>query len=157
MLDISIPFTRTSVGLLKMDFLSSRSYWVGSMSWSPGGLFLACVLKRGSLLMVSRLGGLLSLTSSGCNVDLGLHSSYPCTLSSLTGIHLRHFAHHVGLVANYWFVWAEVLYSYFFSLVCGHVFIDCFPFTFQVIASLPSIVSIVEVWIQCENCNFFVI
>lgn len=71
MLDISIPFTRTSVGLLKMDFLSSRSYWVGSMSWSPGGLFLACVLKRGSLLMVSRLGGLLSLTSSGCNVDFG--------------------------------------------------------------------------------------
>ncbi|XP_072227956.1 ciliogenesis and planar polarity effector 1 [Leuresthes tenuis] len=46
-----------------------RSYWVGSISWSPGGLFLACVLKRGSLLMLARLGGLLTLTSSGCNVD----------------------------------------------------------------------------------------
>ncbi|KAM4527651.1 ciliogenesis and planar polarity effector 1 isoform 2-T2 [Odontesthes bonariensis] len=46
-----------------------RSYWVGSVSWSPGGLFLACVLKRGSLLMLARLGGLLTLTSSGCNVD----------------------------------------------------------------------------------------
>lgn len=50
---------------------SFRSYWVGSVSWSPGGLFLACVLKRGSLLMVSRLGGLLTLTSCGCNVDFG--------------------------------------------------------------------------------------
>lgn len=48
-----------------------RSYWVGSVSWSVGGLFLACVLKRGSLLMVCRLGGLLTLTSSGCSVDFG--------------------------------------------------------------------------------------
>ncbi|XP_041826553.1 ciliogenesis and planar polarity effector 1 isoform X3 [Melanotaenia boesemani] len=48
-----------------------RSYWVGSASWSPGGLFLACVLKRGSLLILARLGGLLTLTSSGCNVDFG--------------------------------------------------------------------------------------
>ncbi|CAL8321801.1 unnamed protein product [Lota lota] len=48
-----------------------RSYWVGSVSWSPTGLFLACVLKRGSLLMLARLGGLLSLSSSGCNVDFG--------------------------------------------------------------------------------------
>ncbi|XP_042251450.1 ciliogenesis and planar polarity effector 1 isoform X3 [Thunnus maccoyii] len=48
-----------------------RSYWVGSVNWSPGGLFLACVLKRGSLLMLARLGGLLTLTSSGCNVDFG--------------------------------------------------------------------------------------
>ncbi|XP_067106459.1 ciliogenesis and planar polarity effector 1 [Osmerus mordax] len=46
-----------------------RSYWVGSVSWSAGGLLLACVLKRGSLLMVARLGGLLSLSTSGCNVD----------------------------------------------------------------------------------------
>ncbi|XP_062334213.1 ciliogenesis and planar polarity effector 1 [Osmerus eperlanus] len=46
-----------------------RSYWVGSVSWSAGGLLLACVLKRGSLLMVGRLGGLLSLSTSGCNVD----------------------------------------------------------------------------------------
>ncbi|XP_060931057.1 ciliogenesis and planar polarity effector 1 [Limanda limanda] len=48
-----------------------RSYWVGSVSWSPGSLFLACVLKRGSLLVLARLGGLLSLTSCGCNVDFG--------------------------------------------------------------------------------------
>nr|XP_057917617.1 ciliogenesis and planar polarity effector 1 isoform X2 [Doryrhamphus excisus] len=48
-----------------------RSYWVGSLSWSHDGLFLACVLKRGALLILARLGGLLSLTSSGCNVDFG--------------------------------------------------------------------------------------
>ncbi|XP_054613801.1 ciliogenesis and planar polarity effector 1 isoform X2 [Dunckerocampus dactyliophorus] len=48
-----------------------RSYWVGSLSWSHDGLFLACVLKRGALLILARLGGLLSLTSTGCNVDFG--------------------------------------------------------------------------------------
>ncbi|KAM6986487.1 ciliogenesis and planar polarity effector 1 [Aplochiton taeniatus] len=48
-----------------------RSYWVGSVSWAPGGLYLACVLKRGSLLVLARLGGLLSLSTSGCNVDFG--------------------------------------------------------------------------------------
>ncbi|KAF7666285.1 hypothetical protein LDENG_00114050 [Lucifuga dentata] len=48
-----------------------RSYWVGSVSWTPCGLFLACILKRGSLLLLARLGGLLLLTSSGCSVDFG--------------------------------------------------------------------------------------
>lgn len=51
--------------------LPFRSYWVASVSWSPGGLFLACVLKRGSLLMLCRLGGLLTLTSTGCSVEFG--------------------------------------------------------------------------------------
>lgn len=50
---------------------SFRSYWVGSVCWSPDSLFLACVLKRGSLLMVSRLTGLLTLSSFGCSVDFG--------------------------------------------------------------------------------------
>ncbi|XP_077398572.1 ciliogenesis and planar polarity effector 1 isoform X2 [Vanacampus margaritifer] len=49
----------------------TRSYWVGSVSWSHDGLFLACVLKRGALLVLARLGGLLTLSSSGCNVDFG--------------------------------------------------------------------------------------
>ncbi|XP_024236537.1 ciliogenesis and planar polarity effector 1 isoform X3 [Oncorhynchus tshawytscha] len=48
-----------------------RSYWVGSVSWAAGGLYLACVLKRGSFLMLARLGGLLSLSTSGCSVDFG--------------------------------------------------------------------------------------
>ncbi|XP_076158575.1 ciliogenesis and planar polarity effector 1 [Alosa pseudoharengus] len=48
-----------------------RSYWVASVCWSPGGLFLACVLKRGSLLMLMRLGGLLTLSTTGCDIDFG--------------------------------------------------------------------------------------
>ncbi|XP_074546537.1 ciliogenesis and planar polarity effector 1 isoform X2 [Halichoeres trimaculatus] len=60
-------------GSKKLDIPSKyiRSYWVNSVGWSPGGLFLACVLKRGSLLMLPRLGGLITLTSSGCSVDFG--------------------------------------------------------------------------------------
>ncbi|XP_073334518.1 ciliogenesis and planar polarity effector 1 [Pagrus major] len=70
---VSISSGLGGCGSKKLEIPSKyiRSYWVGSVSWSPGGLFLACVLKRGSLLMVSRLGGLLSLTSSGCSVDFG--------------------------------------------------------------------------------------
>ncbi|KAL2087747.1 hypothetical protein ACEWY4_016575 [Coilia grayii] len=48
-----------------------RSYWVANVCWSPGGLFLACVLKRGSLLMLMRLGELLTLSSTGCDIDFG--------------------------------------------------------------------------------------
>ncbi|XP_026119483.1 ciliogenesis and planar polarity effector 1 isoform X4 [Carassius auratus] len=48
-----------------------RSYWVASVSWTPEGLYLACVLKRGSLLMLARLGGLVSLSTTGCSVEFG--------------------------------------------------------------------------------------
>ncbi|KAM7368998.1 hypothetical protein PAMP_013298 [Pampus punctatissimus] len=70
---VSVSSGLGGCGSKKMEIPSKyiRSYWVGSVSWSPGGLFLACVLKRGSLLMLTRLGGLLTLTSSGCNVDFG--------------------------------------------------------------------------------------
>ncbi|MEQ2199663.1 hypothetical protein XENOCAPTIV_007562 [Xenoophorus captivus] len=66
-------------GSQKMDIPSKyvRSYWISSVSWSAEGLFFACVLKRGSLLMLARLGGLLTLTSSGCNVDFGLAQFLP--------------------------------------------------------------------------------
>ncbi|XP_056146963.1 ciliogenesis and planar polarity effector 1 isoform X2 [Lampris incognitus] len=70
---VSISRGLGGCGSKKLDIPSKyiRSYWVGSLSWAPGGLFLACVLKRGSLLMLARLGGLLSLSSFGCNVDFG--------------------------------------------------------------------------------------
>ncbi|XP_023135531.2 ciliogenesis and planar polarity effector 1 isoform X2 [Amphiprion ocellaris] len=70
---VSVSSDLGGCGSKKMEIPSKyiRSYWVGSVSWSPGGLFLACVLKRGSLLMLTRLGGLLTLTSSGCSVDFG--------------------------------------------------------------------------------------
>ncbi|XP_049324352.1 ciliogenesis and planar polarity effector 1 isoform X3 [Astyanax mexicanus] len=48
-----------------------RSYWVGCASWSPEGLYLACVLKRGSLLLLARLGGLVSLSTAGCDIEFG--------------------------------------------------------------------------------------
>ncbi|MBN3301043.1 CPLN1 protein, partial [Amia calva] len=48
-----------------------RSYWVGSVSWTPDSLYLACVLKRGALLLVTRLGPLLTLCTSGCSVEFG--------------------------------------------------------------------------------------
>ncbi|XP_047229174.1 ciliogenesis and planar polarity effector 1 isoform X4 [Girardinichthys multiradiatus] len=70
---VSVSSDLGGCGSKKMDIPSKyvRSYWVGSVSWSAEGLFFACVLKRGSLLMLARLGGLLTLTSSGCNVDFG--------------------------------------------------------------------------------------
>ncbi|XP_032874730.1 ciliogenesis and planar polarity effector 1-like [Amblyraja radiata] len=49
---------------------SARSYWVAGVSWTPDGLFLACMLQRGALLMLSRLGELVTLTTSGCSVEL---------------------------------------------------------------------------------------
>ncbi|XP_053310526.1 ciliogenesis and planar polarity effector 1 [Spea bombifrons] len=48
-----------------------RSYWVGDMSWTADSLFLACVLKRGSLLLMTRLGELLTLKTFGCSVEFG--------------------------------------------------------------------------------------
>ncbi|XP_040012827.1 ciliogenesis and planar polarity effector 1 [Xiphias gladius] len=70
---VSVSSCLGGCGSKKMAIPSKyiRSYWVASVSWSSSGLFLACVLKRGSLLMLARLGGLLTLTSSGCNVDFG--------------------------------------------------------------------------------------
>uniref|UniRef100_A0AAV2J046 Uncharacterized protein n=1 Tax=Knipowitschia caucasica TaxID=637954 RepID=A0AAV2J046_KNICA len=70
---VSIPSRLGGCGCKKKEIPSKyiRSYWVGSVSWSQSGLFLACVLKRGSLLMLARVGGLLTLSTSGCNVDFG--------------------------------------------------------------------------------------
>ncbi|KAF7700988.1 ciliogenesis and planar polarity effector 1 isoform X2 [Silurus meridionalis] len=48
-----------------------RSYWVSCLNWTPESLYLACILKRGSILMLSRLGGLVSLSTSGCDIEFG--------------------------------------------------------------------------------------
>ncbi|XP_064358826.1 ciliogenesis and planar polarity effector 1-like isoform X2 [Dromaius novaehollandiae] len=48
-----------------------RSYWVGDMSWTPDSLFLACMLKRGSLILLTSMGELLTLITSGCSVEFG--------------------------------------------------------------------------------------
>uniref|UniRef100_A0A669Q2S1 Ciliogenesis and planar polarity effector 1 n=1 Tax=Phasianus colchicus TaxID=9054 RepID=A0A669Q2S1_PHACC len=48
-----------------------RSYWVGDMSWTPDSLFLACMLKRGCLILLTGMGELLTLITSGCSVEFG--------------------------------------------------------------------------------------
>ncbi|XP_053555648.1 ciliogenesis and planar polarity effector 1 [Bombina bombina] len=48
-----------------------RSYWVGDLAWTADSLFLACVLKRGALVLLTRLGELLTLTTFGCSVEFG--------------------------------------------------------------------------------------
>ncbi|KAM4707179.1 ciliogenesis and planar polarity effector 1 [Discoglossus pictus] len=48
-----------------------RSYWVGDMAWTADSLFLACVLKRGALVLLTHLGELLTITTFGCSVEFG--------------------------------------------------------------------------------------
>ncbi|KAJ6656118.1 hypothetical protein lerEdw1_004169 [Lerista edwardsae] len=48
-----------------------RSYWIADMSWTPDSLFLACMLKRGSLILMTCLGELLTLVTYGCSVEFG--------------------------------------------------------------------------------------
>ncbi|KAL1783219.1 putative protein C5orf42-like isoform X1 [Sigmodon hispidus] len=49
----------------------TRSYWVGDISWTHDSLFLACVLKRGSLVLLTCLGELLTLVTVGCSIEFG--------------------------------------------------------------------------------------
>uniref|UniRef100_A0A8D1YDM7 Ciliogenesis and planar polarity effector 1 n=1 Tax=Sus scrofa TaxID=9823 RepID=A0A8D1YDM7_PIG len=48
-----------------------RSYWVGDVSWTHDSLFLACVLKRGSLVLLTCQGELLTLITFGCSIEFG--------------------------------------------------------------------------------------
>ncbi|XP_013370412.1 PREDICTED: uncharacterized protein C5orf42 homolog isoform X2 [Chinchilla lanigera] len=48
-----------------------RSYWVGDISWTHDNLFLACVLKRGSLILLTCQGELLTLITFGCSIEFG--------------------------------------------------------------------------------------
>ncbi|XP_075344655.1 ciliogenesis and planar polarity effector 1 [Mycteria americana] len=48
-----------------------RSYWVGDMTWTSDSLFLACMLKRGSLVLLTCMGELLTVVTSGCSVEFG--------------------------------------------------------------------------------------
>ncbi|XP_036450987.1 ciliogenesis and planar polarity effector 1 [Colossoma macropomum] len=70
---VTISSSLGGCGSKKLNIPSKyvRSYWVGCVSWSPGGLYLACVLKRGSLLLLARLGGLVSLSTTGCDIEFG--------------------------------------------------------------------------------------
>uniref|UniRef100_G3RH70 Ciliosis and planar polarity effector complex subunit 1 n=1 Tax=Gorilla gorilla gorilla TaxID=9595 RepID=G3RH70_GORGO len=48
-----------------------RSYWVGDISWTHDSLFLACMLKRGSLVLLTCQGELLTLITCGCSIEFG--------------------------------------------------------------------------------------
>ncbi|XP_037655286.1 ciliogenesis and planar polarity effector 1 isoform X3 [Choloepus didactylus] len=48
-----------------------RSYWVGDISWTHDSLLLGCMLKRGSLVLLSCLGELLTLITFGCSIEFG--------------------------------------------------------------------------------------
>ncbi|XP_040613530.1 ciliogenesis and planar polarity effector 1 isoform X3 [Mesocricetus auratus] len=49
----------------------TRSYWVADISWTHDSLFLSCVLKRGSLVLLTCLGELLTLVTLGCSIEFG--------------------------------------------------------------------------------------
>ncbi|XP_045141192.1 ciliogenesis and planar polarity effector 1 [Echinops telfairi] len=49
----------------------TRSYWVGDISWTHDNLFLACMLKRGSLVLLTSQGELLTLVTFGCSIEFG--------------------------------------------------------------------------------------
>nr|XP_021527534.1 protein JBTS17 isoform X13 [Aotus nancymaae] len=49
----------------------TRSYWVGDISWTHDSLFLACMLKRGSLVLLTCQGELLTLITFGCSIEFG--------------------------------------------------------------------------------------
>ncbi|XP_034512896.1 ciliogenesis and planar polarity effector 1 isoform X6 [Ailuropoda melanoleuca] len=48
-----------------------RSYWVGDTSWTHDSLFLACMLKRGSLVLLTCQGELVTLITFGCSIEFG--------------------------------------------------------------------------------------
>ena len=41
------------------------------MAWSADGLFVACMTKRGCLLLLPRFGPPLRLVTHGCSLDMG--------------------------------------------------------------------------------------
>ncbi|XP_048256398.1 uncharacterized protein LOC124134597 [Haliotis rufescens] len=58
-------------GIQNADRKFGSCYWVSSMSWTCDNLFLACILRNGSICLVSRLGEPISIQTSGCSIDLG--------------------------------------------------------------------------------------
>ncbi|KAJ8040592.1 Protein JBTS17 [Holothuria leucospilota] len=49
----------------------ARTYWVEDCSWNHDNLFLACIMKKGSIFLLSRLGDLLEIQTDGCSVEHG--------------------------------------------------------------------------------------
>ncbi|XP_078606977.1 uncharacterized protein LOC144879422 isoform X2 [Branchiostoma floridae x Branchiostoma japonicum] len=48
-----------------------RTYWICGMKWTCDDLLLVCITKRGSVVILTRLGEPLMLTTHGCSVEMG--------------------------------------------------------------------------------------
>ena len=48
-----------------------RSFWVADMCWTFDDLFLACMLRQGTLCMLTRLGEPAMIQTYGCSIELG--------------------------------------------------------------------------------------
>lgn len=70
---LGVSFLQTVKGRVvpNMSFALSRSYWIGDISWTHDSLFLACILKRGSLFILTCQGELLTLITFGCSIEFG--------------------------------------------------------------------------------------
>lgn len=54
-----------------------RTYWIADMMWTADGLLLACMTKRGSLMILPRFGQPMQLVTQGCSLDMGPSYSLP--------------------------------------------------------------------------------
>ena len=48
-----------------------RQYWVADMQWTCDSLFLACILKQGTVCLLTRLGEPLLIQTFGSSVEMG--------------------------------------------------------------------------------------
>lgn len=72
------PFTNTSVmsSVKSCDDDTSQSihasyYWIADMAWTYDDLFLACILRSGSVCIMPRLGAPILLQTSGHSTEMG--------------------------------------------------------------------------------------
>ncbi|XP_077981411.1 uncharacterized protein LOC144436484 [Glandiceps talaboti] len=49
----------------------ARTYWISDMKWTSDDLFLVCITKMGSVVLLTRLGEPIRIESQGCSVELG--------------------------------------------------------------------------------------
>lgn len=50
---------------------TGRHYWVSDLCWTADNLFLACIMKNGSVCLIPRLGEPIPLQTNGCSVRMG--------------------------------------------------------------------------------------
>ena len=48
-----------------------RSYWIADLKWTFDDLFVACIMKQGTVCILSRLGEPILLQTFGCSIEMG--------------------------------------------------------------------------------------